>query len=192
MATGETAATHTRTPPQQRWSAAGEVYRSRMWEDLRNHFLEDELTDVMLSAEGQSIPCHKVLLSAASQFFRDKFVLHPESMEHNLLDIEGIDFDTLKSVVSFIYSGRADLTVEKAEKLIPASVSLMLPELTNMCKDFLLDEVDNDALACIAIWRISQANSLADLSDKAWQVMLEKFPTLTATDDFKWMSETEL
>ena len=146
----------------------------------------------MLATEGQSIPCHKVLLSAASKFFRDKFVVHPESLEHNLLDIEGIDFDTLTSVVSFIYSGHVELTVEKTEKLIPASVSLMLPELTNMCKDFLLDEVDNDALACIAIWRISQANSLADLSDKAWRVMLENFLKLTTTDDFKGMSETAL
>ena len=198
MATGgtetglTTAATDTRTSPEEPWSAAGEVYRCRVWQDLRSLFQEDELTDVMLTAEGQSIPCHRVLLAAASKFFHDKFVTHPESLDHNLLDIEDVDFDTLRSIVSFIYSGRVQLTVEKTEKFLPASVSLQLPELTNMCKDFLLHRVDNDTSACIAIWRISKANSLAEISDKAWWMMLENFPKLTATEDFKGISETEL
>ncbi len=147
---------------------------------------------MMLTAEGQSIPCHRVLLAAASKFFHDKFVTHPESLDHNLLDIEDVDYDTLRSIVSFIYSGRVQLTVEKTEKLLPAGVSLMLPELTNMCKDFLLHTVDNDTSACIAIRRISKANSLPEMSDKAWWMMLENFPKLITTKDFKGMSETKL
>ncbi len=181
--------THTRTSP---WSAAGEVYRSRVWQDLRSLFQEDELTDVMLAAEGQSIPCHRVLLAAASKFFHWKFVTHPESLDHNLLDIEDVDFDTLRSIVSFIYSGQVAITVEKAEKLIPASVSLQLPELTNMCKDFLLHTVDNDASHCVVIYRVAKANALKDIEDKAWHVMLERFQQIAVTDCFKEMSETEI
>ncbi len=182
-----------KTSPEEPWAtASGERYKLRVWEDLRNLFQQDELTDVMLAAEGQSIPCHRVLLAAASKFFHGKFVINSESVEHNLLDIEGIDFDTLTSVVSFIYNGRADLTVEKTDKLIPASVSLMLPELTNMCKDFLLHKVKNDTLACIDIHRIAKANSLGDVRDKAWEVTLNNFQDLTGTVAFKEMPETEL
>ncbi len=129
MATGgtetglTTAATDTRTSPEEPWSAAGEVYRCRVWQDLRSLFQEDELTDVMLTAEGQSIPCHRVLLAAASKFFHDKFVTHPESLDHNLLDIEDVDFDTLRSIVSFIYSGRVQLTGRKQRSFFqPVSV----------------------------------------------------------------------
>ena len=192
-ATAKDAPPGNKISPKEPWAtASGEMYKARVWEDLRNLFQQDELTDVMLAAEGQSIPCHRVLLAAASKFFHDKFVVNPESLEHNLLDIEDVDFDTLTSIVSFIYDGRAQLTVEKTEKLIPASVSLMLPELTNMCRDFLLHTVDDDASACIAIHRIAKANSLADVEDKAWQVMLEKFQELSGTEGFKEMSETEL
>ncbi len=193
-ATGLTAAAaHTRTEPETPWTAAGEVYRSRLWQDIRNIFQQDEPADVMLAVEGQSIPCHKMLLAAASEFLRSKFVVSPEYLEHNILDVEDIDFETLKSVVSFIYTGHVtELTVEKTEKLIPASVNLMLPELTKMCKDFLLHNVDNDTSVCIPIWRISKTNSLTDLSDKAWWVMLENFERVTATEDFSSMSETEL
>ena len=190
-----TMATDNRTSPKQPsgWTTtAGEVYKARVWQGLRNYYQENELTDVMLAAEGQSIPCHKVLLSAASQFFRDKFVLHPESLEHNLLDIEGIDFDTLKSVVSFIYGGLAELTVEKTEKLIPASVSLMLPELTSMCNDFLLHKVDRETSACIDIHRIAKHNSLQLTAEKAWDLMTEKFQEVSQMAAFREMSETDL
>ncbi len=176
----------------RRSTTADEVYKERVWQGLRNYYQEDELTDVMLAAEGQSIPCHKLLLSAASQFFHDKFVVHPDPLEHNLVDIEGIDFNTLTAVVSFIYSGNVKLTVQKTEKLVPASVSLMLPELTSMCNDFLLHKVDRDTSAGIDIHRIARHNSLQLTAQKAWNVMTEKFQEVSKIAAFREMSEIDL
>ncbi len=126
------------SPAESWFIATSDKYKARVWDDLRNLFHQDELTDVMLAAEGQSIPCHRVLLAAASKFFHEKFVVYPESLEHNVLDIESIDFDTLTAIVSFVYNGRVALSLETIEKLTLASIRLLLPELTNMCKDFLL------------------------------------------------------
>ncbi len=189
----EDKATKRKTSPEQPWSsAAGVTYRERVWKDLRCFFQQDELTDVMLVADGQSIPCHKVLLAASSRFFYDKFVVNQESLEHNLLDIEHVDFDTLRTVVSFVYDGHIELTVENAEKLVPASINLMLPELTNMCKEFLQHTIDRDRSACIAIHRIGKANSLTDIRDRARQTMLRHFLDVSQMDAFMEMSENEL
>ncbi len=190
--TGNTSVESTSSQPEVWSSASGEVYRYRVWEDLRSLFQQDQLTDVMLAADGQSIPCHKVLLAASSKFFHDKFITYPDSMEHNLLDIEGVDIDTLISIVSFIYSGRIELTVEMTEKLIPASISLLIPELTNTCREFLLHKVENDISACITVHRVAKAVFQDDVRDEAWKVMLEKFQVITKTDSFKNMSENEL
>ncbi len=185
--------TKNRTSLEEPWcTTAGERYKARVWEDIRNLFQQDELTDVMLAAEGQSIPCHRVLLAAASKFFHDKFVVHPESVAHNLLDIEGIDFETLKAIVYFVYNGRIQLTLEKAEQLLPASVSLMLPELTNMCKDFLLHKLDNDQSACVDIHRIAKQNALGKAGEEAWNLMTEHFKEVSKHDAFKEMSQTDL
>ena len=172
-------------------STPGEAYRSRVWEDLRELFQQDHLTDVMLAAEGGSIPCHKVLLAAASKFFYDKFITNPESLEHNILDIDDIDFDTLRSVVAYIYSGNVELTVEKTEKLIPASVSLMLPELTKECGNF-LGERNSDTSDCIPVYKIAKANSLEDTAQKAWETMLDQFQDIITTNAFKELTETEV
>ncbi len=192
LSPGNTSVEGTGSQPEVWSSASGEVYRSRVWEDLRGLFQQDQLTDVMLAADGQSIPCHKVLLAASSKFFHDKFITNPESMEHNLLDIEGVDIDTLISIVSFIYSGRIELTVEKTEKLIPASISLLLPELTNTCKEFLLHKVKHDITACVSVHRVATVLSQDDVRDEAWKMMLEKFILIAKSDSFKEMSESEL
>ncbi len=170
----------------------GEVYRSRVWEDLRNLFKEDLLTDVMLATESRSIPCHNVLLAAASKFFHEKFITSTESLEHNILDIEGIDFDTLTSVVSYIYSGNIELTVEKTGKLIPASINLTLPELADECRNFLDEKVTSDSSDCSAIHKIAKANSLIKTADKAWQTLLRNFEEVVATDAVKGLTEAEL
>ncbi len=168
-------------------STPSEAYRSKVWEDLRTLLQKDELTDVMLAAEGRSIPCHKVLLAAATKFFRYKFITHPESLEHNILNIEDMDFDTLTSVVSFIYSGDIDLTMEKTEKLIPASGTLMLPHLLEKCKTFLENLTSSNRSACADVYRIASSNSLDDTAQKARQVMSEQLQIVL----FKEMSETE-
>ncbi len=166
----------------------GEAYRSRVWEDLGNLFQQDHLTDVVLAAEGQSIPCHKVLLAAASKFFNDKFITHPEALEHNILNVDGIGFDTLRSVVAFIYSCKVELTVEKTGKLIPASVHLMLPELTKECENF-LDQMNMDTSVCLAVYKIAKDNSLENIAQKFWGVMLDKFQDIITTNAFKELSE---
>ena len=191
MATGGSDTTSTTSLQQAEYAPTtpGEVYRLRVLEDLGKL---SQLTDVMLAAEGQSIPCHKVLLAAASNFFRDKLITNPESLEHNILDIDGIDFDTLTSIVSFIYSGKIELTVEKTEKLIPASVSLMLPELIAECKRFLEQVIKKDISTCVAVYRIVKAKYFRLTAKKIWKTMLENFETFRTTDGFKELSETEL
>ncbi len=175
-------------------SRYGEIYKARVWEDLRTLFQQDHLTDIMLAADGRSIPCHRVLLAAASQFFHEKFVTNPESLDHNLLDIEGIEFNTLASVVSFIYSGDIELTPEKALKLCPASIKLMLPELTGVCEDFLLDQtkLGDPDVSFIDINKMAKQNSMEELANISWQVMLSEFPEVIETEAFKEMSEAEL
>ncbi len=72
--------------------------------------------------------------------------------------------------------------MEKTERLILASVSLMLPELTNICKNFLHYTGDNDTSACIIIHRVAKVIVLEDIEDKAWHVMLKKFQEVAVTD----------
>ncbi len=165
-----------------------------VWEDLRT-LQQDQPPDIMLAAEGQSIPCHRVLLAATSHFFHDKFFTSSGPLEQKRLDIEDIDFDTLTSVVSFIYSGDIELTPENALKLCPASIKLTLPELTHMCENFFLEHTsskDADVSFIIDINRMAKENCMKDIANKSWNVMLAEFQEVIESHAFKDMPEHDV
>ncbi len=96
--------------------------------------------------------------------------------------------------MSFVYNRRVELTLEKTDKVLPKSASLMLPELTNLCKDYMyiLHKVEHDKSACIEIHRIAKSNSRTEIADKARQVMLWNFREVSKMNSFREMSETDL
>ncbi len=95
------------------------AYQPQAWKDMRKLFQQEKLSDIMLMAEGQSIPCHKFLLAAASGYFYNRLVVEPESIEHNLLEVKDISFLTLRVIVSYIYTGHINITVENARDVFP-------------------------------------------------------------------------
>ncbi len=100
------------------------AYRQQTWTGMGRLFQQEKLSDVMLMAEGQSIPCHKFLLAASSQYFHNRCVL--ETHMPNLLEIEGITFTALKVIVSYLYTGNINITLENAKDVIPACKMLKI------------------------------------------------------------------
>lgn len=61
-----------RHPEQQSMDAAVLEHGSVLLRQLERMRAAEELTDVVLVAEGVSFPCHKVVLSAFSPYFQVK------------------------------------------------------------------------------------------------------------------------
>ncbi len=176
-------------------NTCSQPFSQRVLGNMKMLFQEEQLSDVMLAAEGQSIACNKLLLSAASEFFRDRFVTNPDPENPSLLEIDDIDFDTLASVVSCVYSDHIDFTgvsVDKVVKLILAGVQLKIPELTEKCEKYLLGKVESDVQASIDVHRLAKADVLTELREKALGVMGESFQQVVASKAFMELSEDEL
>ncbi len=121
-------------------------YQSRVWKDMGKLFQHETLSDVMLMAEGQSIPCHKFLLAAASEYFYNKLVAASDAVDHSLLEIENISFQTLKVIVSYIYTGNINITVENAEDVISLCKTLKLNSAYDTCEAFLKEQASKPIL----------------------------------------------
>ncbi len=81
--------------------------------------------------------------------------------------------------------------MENTEKLITASVQLMLRELTDECKAF-LEKIYTDISVSIDVYKTAKAISLDQITEKVWKVMLDKFQDISTTNAFKELSKTEL
>ncbi len=64
--------------------------------------------------------------------------------------------------------------MQAAKTLFPANVRLVVPELTGICKDILLNKVDQgqtDVSSAVDLYRIVKASGLQDLADKTWGLL---------------------
>ena len=166
------------------------AYRPQTWSEMGKLFQQEKLGDVMLMAEGQSIQCHKFLLGAASEYFCNKLVVQNETVKSNLLEIEGITFDSLKVTVSYLYTGNINITSENAKDVMPACKMLKLTSAGDTCETFALGIVNPGN--CIDLYKMATRYDFEHLSAKALHVMENNFSAVVSGKEFLTMSEADL
>ncbi len=165
-------------------------YCPQTWSGMGKLFQKETLSDVMLMAEGQSIPCHKFLLAVASEYFYNRLVVHYDAVNHNLLEIEGISFNALKVIVSYLYTGNINITAENAWDVIPACKLLKLTTACHTCEIFAFETVT--ATNCIGLYKMATEHNIEHLSAKALDVMVSDFTDVVSGREFLNMSEIEV
>ncbi len=165
------------------------TYRPQTWSGMGKLFQSEKLSDVMLMAEGQSIPCHKFLLAAASEYFY-KFAVGTKRDNPNLLEIPGISFNALKVIVNYIYTGNVNVTAENARDVIPGFKMTQLKSAYDICEKFALDTVNPGN--CIGVYSMATENDVQKLSAKALDVMVSNFTEVVSGREFLTMSENDV
>lgn len=66
--------------PNEHFCLKWNNYQTNIVSALGNLKLDGDFVDVTLSCEGKSIKCHKVVLSACSDYFRDVFKVSADSI----------------------------------------------------------------------------------------------------------------
>ncbi|CAL4063271.1 unnamed protein product, partial [Meganyctiphanes norvegica] len=88
----------------------------------------EELVDVTLTAEGESLKAHRILLSACSHYFRDLFRELP-SHQHPIIVLHDTCFTELKSLLHFIYHGEVNVSQERLGLLLKLAEALRIKGL---------------------------------------------------------------
>ncbi len=166
------------------------AYRPHTWAGMAKLFQLETLSDVMLMAEGQSIPCQKFLLAAAPDYFYNKLVVNTEAVNDSLLEIEGISFTTLKVIVSYLYTGNIDIIEENTLDVIRACKMMNLTSACDTCETFALETVNPGN--CIGWFKMASKHNLQHLSDRALEVMVSNFTEVVPGGEFFNMSENEV
>ncbi len=162
------------------------AYQSQVWRDMGKLFQQETLSDVMLMAEGKSIPCHKFLLAAASKYFYNKLIVATDAVNHNLVEIDDITFQTLKTIVSYIYTGNINITLENAGDVISACKVLKLNSASEKCEVYLTEKIS--PANCIGLYEIATTHDVRQLKEKAREVMVNNFETVVSGPEFLEMS----
>jgi len=87
----------------------------------------EELLDVTLACEDNSLDVHKVIMSASSPFFRK--ILSRMDRNHPFIYMKGIKFEHLKVLVDFVYKGEVCIASEELDVFLEAAQELQITGL---------------------------------------------------------------
>ncbi|CAF1438022.1 unnamed protein product [Adineta steineri] len=165
-------------------------YPSSLFSTINQFRLSDLFTDVTIYVDGVPFACHRLILAAASPYFRAMFSYNfRESTEGNVR-IQDITPWTMKRILEFIYTGHTDVNYENLFEMFNASVMLSIKELTDLLIKFLYLQID--IYNCIQIEQLATLYSLETLRRTTLQYIVDHFMCLYEKKLFVQLNEHTL
>ncbi|XP_049943225.1 modifier of mdg4-like isoform X7 [Schistocerca serialis cubense] len=88
----------------------------------------EKLTDCTISAQGQHLRAHKIILSACSPYFEELFTKNYE--KHPIIILHDVKYAVVKALMDFMYRGEVNIPHEELSCVLKLSESLQVRGLS--------------------------------------------------------------
>ncbi|XP_023207725.1 kelch-like protein 17 [Xiphophorus maculatus] len=141
-----------------------------------------QLCDVTLLVEGKKFMCHRVLLAAVSPYFRAMFTSPLVESRLNEIRLEEVTPSVMETVIQFVYTGEAGLSLETAEDLFVAANRLQVMPLQDLCSRFLFEHLSVEN--CLGMYSLARSHHDQLLLRASLRLVAQHFPRVSRQKDF--------
>ena len=143
---------------------------------------DDDLGDIVLVVEGHKVHCHKLILSTASKVFKKMLTSDMKEKHSHEIVLNDIKMETMKSLLTFIYSDKID-DHELTTELLAAADFYDLIKLKVMCEESLITTIDVSNVA--RYWHYGYLHSATRLECEATAFMAMNWKELIEAEDVR-------
>ncbi|XP_059612006.1 kelch-like ECH-associated protein 1B isoform X2 [Phlebotomus argentipes] len=154
---------------------------------MRSHHM---LTDVMLEVGKEIFHAHKVVLSAASPYFKAMFTGGLKETEMSRVKLQGICPTAMGQMMFFMYTGHIRVTEVTVCQLLPAATMFQVAHVIDACCAFLESQLD--PTNAIGISNFAEQHSCDSLKQKAIQFIERHFTQICQEEEFLQLSAIQL
>ncbi|XP_052864854.1 kelch-like ECH-associated protein 1B [Anopheles cruzii] len=154
---------------------------------MRSHHM---LTDVVLEVEQETFDAHKVVLSAASPYFKAMFTGGLKECEMTRVKLQGVCPTAMARILFFMYTGHIRVTELTVCQLLPAATMFQVPNVIDACCEFL--ERQLDPTNAIGIANFAEQHGCETLRQKANQFIERNFTQICREEEFLQLSMIQL
>ncbi|XP_048484821.1 kelch-like ECH-associated protein 1B isoform X1 [Plutella xylostella] len=160
---------------------------------MRSHHM---LTDVILEVGNELFHVHKVVLAAASPYFKAMFTGGLKECEMSRVRLQGVCPSAMGWLVYFMYTGKVRITELTVCQLLPAATMFQVfsgPQISNVieaCCAFL--ERQLDPANALGIANFAEQHGCADLKMKVNQFIERHFTQVCQEEEFLQLTPAEL
>ncbi|CAG9861985.1 unnamed protein product [Phyllotreta striolata] len=154
---------------------------------MRGHQM---LTDVILEVGKEFFYAHKVVLAAASPYFKAMFTGGLKECDMDRIKLQGVSATALARLIHFMYTGRIRVTENTVCQLLPAATMLQVPNVIQACCDFLERQLDPSN--AIGIASFAEQHGCIELCKKANQYIEKHFSQICREEEFLQLSTLQV
>ncbi|CAH0555051.1 unnamed protein product [Brassicogethes aeneus] len=154
---------------------------------MRGHHM---LTDVILEVGCDIFHAHKVVLAAASPYFKAMFTGGLKECDMNKVKLQGVSATAMSRLINFMYTGRIRVTENTVCQLLPAATMLQVPNVIQACCDFLERQLDPSN--AIGIASFAEQHGCLELYKKANQYIERHFCQICQEEEFFQLTAHQL
>ncbi|KAI8514835.1 Broad-Complex, Tramtrack and Bric a brac [Branchiostoma belcheri] len=151
---------------------------------------EGELQDVVLEVEGRRFPCHRLVLSAASPYFRAMFTSDMAESRQKTVVLQGLDGDTFGEILSYIYSGTLHVSLDRVQHLYQAADLLQLDYVRDTCSSYMARNVEHST--CVDLYKFADVFSVSSVLKRCLRYICRHFVKVSSSEEFCSLSVDQL
>ncbi|XP_019630450.1 PREDICTED: kelch repeat and BTB domain-containing protein 8-like [Branchiostoma belcheri] len=151
---------------------------------------EGELQDVVLEVEGRRFPCHRLVLSAASPYFRAMFTSDMAESRQNTVVLQGLDADMFEEILSYIYSGTLHVSLDRVQPLYQAADLLQLDYVRDTCSSYMAMNVERST--CVDLYKFADVFRMDVVLNSCLQYICQHFVEVSSSEEFCSLSVNQL
>ncbi|XP_014663237.1 PREDICTED: kelch-like protein 5 [Priapulus caudatus] len=157
-------------------------HAERSLKKMEDYYHHGELCDVILIIGAQRIHAHRIVLSAASDYFAAMFTSDVREAQQEEVPLKDVDSDSVLALVEYCYTGQIDLREDNVENLLSTASILQLLEVVEACCGFLMKQLHPSN--CIGIRSFADVQGCCDLLKVAHNYAMDHFMEIMRNQEY--------
>lgn len=143
---------------------------------------KQQLFDVILTAQNQKFPAHRVVLASCCQYFRAMFTDGLKECQQMEIQLNGVTAIGINNLIDFAYTSKILLNFDNIEDILLSANHIQMLPVLKACSDFLRDHLSVENCANMANW--ADLFSLVELKVHILQFICRNFTAITSSSEF--------
>ncbi|KAM5148903.1 actin-binding protein IPP [Mantella aurantiaca] len=149
-----------------------------------------EYCDLQVQVGPAFFSAHKLVLAASSPYFAALLSGGLKESSGGVVQIQGVEPDSFRLLLDFIYSGSVQVGAENVQGLMLAADMLQLTGVVALCCDFLKGQVE--AANCVGFFQFAEQLACRPLLEFTEGFIHAHFPEVTRGEEFPGLAKDQL
>lgn len=148
------------------------------------------MCDVTIKIEEEEFHAHRNILSACSDYFFAMFNGNMKERHEREISISGVDKESMKMIIGFIYTGEITLDWNNVEPVLQSANLMLVQSVKDACSRFLESRLD--VKNCIGIQGLAEAYACHKLWTITNNFIFQNFSHVAESEEFMNLDEKQL